>query len=79
MESPVPQYSSLSIPYRYDLSTGGDFGISYFVDNGLTQGFFGTQDGSPADHESFCVCNFLGCTSSTSAIYARPANSRVSV
>ena len=39
------------IPYRYDLGTGRDNGVSYFVDNGLTQGFLGSQDCGSADHE----------------------------
>jgi hypothetical protein len=43
------------IPYRYDLGPEGNNGISYFVDNGLTQGFLGSQDRSSADHESLNV------------------------
>ena len=47
--------STSSIPYRYDLGTGRDCGISYFVDNGLTQSFLCTQDSGSANHESLSV------------------------
>ena len=47
--------STSNIPYRYDLGAGRDSGISYFMDNGLTQGFLRSQDCSSADHESLNV------------------------
>ena len=47
--------STLSIPYRYDLRTGRDSGVSSFVDNGLLQSFGGTQGGSSANHEGLSV------------------------
>ena len=51
----LAECSTLSIPYRYDLGTLGDCGISYFVNNGLTQGLLSRQDGGPADHESLGI------------------------
>ena len=47
--------STSSIPYRYDLGPGRDGRVSYFVDNGLTQGFLGGQDSGTSDHESLSV------------------------
>ena len=49
--------STSRIPYRYDLGALGDSSISYFVDNGLTQGILCTQDGGPANHESLNIAN----------------------
>jgi hypothetical protein len=44
-----------AVPYRYDLGAGRDAGISYFVDNGLTQSFLCTQDSGSRNHESLSV------------------------
>ena len=51
--------STSSIPYRYDLRAGGNYGISYFVDNGLTQRLVGAQDGWPREVPS--DMEILGC------------------
>jgi hypothetical protein len=48
----LAECSTSSVPYRYDLGAGRDSSISYFVDNGFTQGFLCTQDSGPAHHES---------------------------
>ena len=47
--------STSAVPYRYDLGPERDRGISYFVDNGLTQRFLCTQDSGSADHERLSV------------------------
>jgi hypothetical protein len=44
--------STSSVPYRYDLGTVRNCSISYFVDNGLGQGFLCTQDGGPSVSEA---------------------------
>ena len=49
--------STSTVPYRYDLGAERDRGISYFVDNGLTQRFLCTQDSGSADHESLSISN----------------------
>ncbi len=47
--------STSTIPYRYDLGTDRDSSVSYFVNNGFTQGFLCTQDSGSANHESLSV------------------------
>lgn len=46
-----------TIPYRYDPGIRGDCGISYFVDNGFSQGILSVQNSGTANHQSLSITN----------------------
>ena len=46
---------ALGIPYRYDLGSRGDCGISYFVNNDFYQSLLGIQYGGVTNHQGLRI------------------------